>query len=73
MFNNNYVWQTKTNAYKRNPKSDTTNDVSYYQYSGATPSPIVTPTPVLGNNQQAIGLTIKYKFLLRVTTVLPRG
>ncbi|WP_052481435.1 carbohydrate-binding protein [Gilvimarinus agarilyticus] len=36
-FANNYVWQSDDGAYKRNPKPDTTKDVSYYRYVGASP------------------------------------
>ncbi|WP_299595256.1 carbohydrate-binding protein [uncultured Microbulbifer sp.] len=42
-FYNNYVWQTSDNAYKRNPKSETLDDVAYYRYVGAEPTPPAFP------------------------------
>ncbi|WP_370978348.1 carbohydrate-binding protein [Agaribacterium sp. ZY112] len=56
VFDNNYVWQTNHNAYKRNPKNNTTNDVSYYHYVGADPilpSPSPSPTTAPDPEQSA--------------------
>ncbi|WP_158224738.1 carbohydrate-binding protein [Agaribacterium haliotis] len=56
IFDNNFVWQRTNNAYKRNPKADRSDDVSYYLYVGAAPTPapsaLPSPSPSIPSEEQ---------------------